>query len=71
MAGGIDGAPYNERQIQIIIVTTLLIVLSTAAVVLRCLARRLSGTGLFKDDWVITLALVSDGQRGDRSNALV
>ena len=61
MAGGIDGAPYNERQIQIIVVTTLLVVLSTAAVVLRCLARRFSGTGLFKDDWVITLALVSDG----------
>lgn len=59
MAGGIDGAPYNERQVQIVTITTILVVLSTSAVILRCIARRLSRSGLYKDDWVIILALVS------------
>jgi hypothetical protein len=63
MAGGIDCIAYNERQVQIIVVTTILVLLSTSAVVLRCCARRLSGTGLFKDDWVIIVALVSSGER--------
>jgi hypothetical protein len=43
---------------RIIGASVVLIILSTAAVVLRFLARRLSRAGLWWDDWTILFALV-------------
>lgn len=55
----LDGAPYNTRQIQIIVVTSLLVFLSTLAFALRLWARKIQGVGFYKDDWVIGVGLVS------------
>ena len=49
----------NVRQIQIVAVCTLCLVLSTAAIILRLLARRISTVKYWWDDGTAILALVS------------
>jgi hypothetical protein len=56
----IGGLPYNQRQLSIVAVTSILIVLSTTAVALRVYARYLTGRRLYPDDIWIIVALVSE-----------
>ena len=51
---------YNTRQLQIVIVNTILVVLSVAAVSLRVWARRLQGLDLFVEDYLSIFALVRE-----------
>lgn len=55
---GIPGEGFDNRQVQIIAVTSTCLVLSTVAVVLRLLVRWSSAAVLWWDDWVAVLALV-------------
>lgn len=47
-----------DRQPQIVIISAVLIGLSTLSTALRFLARHISGTGLWWDDWCSVVALV-------------
>lgn len=49
---------YNTRQLQIVIINSILVVLSILAVVLRIWARRLQGLSLFIEDYLSIIALV-------------
>ena len=53
-----DDQGFNEQQIQIVIVSSVLLVISTFAVILRLLARRVVKVHLYPDDYVIVVALV-------------
>ena len=56
---GVNGLrDLNSRQVQIMSVTSMLIFLSTLAVVLRFVSRRISTSKLYMDDYVIVFALV-------------
>ncbi|RDK38374.1 hypothetical protein M752DRAFT_338951 [Aspergillus phoenicis ATCC 13157] len=48
---------YNTRQLQIVIINSILVVLSILAVVLRIWARRLQGLSLFIEDYLSIIAL--------------
>ena len=48
----------NKRQIQIVSITSILIFLSTLAVALRFISRRISTRCICMDDYVIVFALV-------------
>ncbi|PWY88106.1 hypothetical protein BO94DRAFT_64517 [Aspergillus sclerotioniger CBS 115572] len=48
---------YNTRQLQIVIINSILVVLSITAVSLRVWARRLQGLGLFVEDYLSIFAL--------------
>ena len=53
------GVDLNETQIpRITAASIIFIVISTVTVALRFLARRLSGAGLWWDDWMILAALI-------------
>ena len=59
MARGVNGiGDLNNRQIQIVAVTSMLIFVSTLAVALRFIARRISTRYICMDDYVIVFALV-------------
>lgn len=49
---------YNTRQLEIVIINSILVVLSVSAVFLRVWARRLQGLGLFIEDYLSIVALV-------------
>ena len=51
---------FNGHQLQIVVVTSVLLVISTVAVVLRLLARRVVKVALYPDDYVIVVGLVCD-----------
>lgn len=48
----------NARQVETIVITCLLVFLTSLAVVLRFIARRIAGQRIFADDWVMIAALV-------------
>ncbi|PYH54477.1 uncharacterized protein BO96DRAFT_436099 [Aspergillus niger CBS 101883] len=52
---------YNTRQLQIVIINSILVVLSILAVVLRIWARRLQGLSLFIEDYLSIIALSNEG----------
>lgn len=57
--GGINNDhPFNDRQRNLIAVTTFCIIISTVAVALRLLARRTFNVNLWWDDYVAVIALV-------------
>ena len=57
---GVSGEGFTNRQIQIIAVCTTCLTLSTIAIALRLLVRRLIAiVDFWWDDWVAILALVS------------
>ena len=57
---GVSGEGFTNRQIQIVAVCTTCLTLSTIAIALRLLVRRLIAIADFWwDDWVAILALVS------------
>ena len=61
MARGVNGiASLNERQIQIVSVTSMLTLLSTLAVCLRFVSRRLTTSYISMDDYLIVFALVRE-----------
>lgn len=47
---------YNEREIQVIAVNSLLVLLSFIAIALRIWARRIQQVSFYADDWVIFIA---------------
>lgn len=49
---------YNTRQLQIVIINSILVVLSISTVFLRLWARRLQGQRLFIEDYLSIVALV-------------
>lgn len=49
---------YNTRQLEIVIINSILVVLSVSAVFLRVSPRRLQGLGLFIEDYLSIVALV-------------
>ncbi|PWY92295.1 hypothetical protein BO70DRAFT_7042 [Aspergillus heteromorphus CBS 117.55] len=51
---------YNKRQLQIVIINSLLIVLSVTAVLFRVWARKLQGLNLFIEDYLSFVALVRE-----------
>lgn len=53
-----DIRDLNRRQVQILSVTSMLVVLSTLAVALRLISRRISTRHISTDDYVILFALV-------------
>ena len=56
---GVAGEGLTNRQIQIVAVCTTCLTLSTIAIALRLLVRRMIATAdLWWDDWVAILALV-------------
>lgn len=56
---GVSGEGFTNRQIQIVAVCTTCLTLSTVAIALRLLVRRVIATAdLWWDDWVAILALV-------------
>lgn len=55
---GIPGEGYDNRQVQLIAVTSICLALSTVAVVLRLLVRWSSAARFWWDDLVVILALV-------------
>lgn len=69
---GVPGEGFNNRQVQIIAVCTLCVTLSTLAVGLRLLVRRVaSAAHMWWDDWFTIVALVwsfsmKDGIAADR-----
>ncbi len=61
MTRGVNGiGDLNNRQIQIVAVSSMLIFLSTLAVALRFIARRISTRYICMDDYVIVFALVRE-----------
>lgn len=50
--------PYNDRQNQLIVVTSFCLIVSTIAVVLRLIARRQFSIKLWWDDYICIVALV-------------
>ena len=59
IARGVNGIrDLNRRQIQIVSVTSMLVFLSTLAVALRLVSRRISIRHISPDDYVIVFALV-------------
>ena len=54
----------NTRQVQIVAVTSMLIFVSTASVILRLVSRQISVRKLFPDDHVIIVALVGNHAPG-------
>lgn len=59
--------PNESLRRSIIVALYFAFILSTAAVGVRLLARRLNGTGLFLDDYLILVALVGDVTVWERS----
>ena len=53
-----DSDPNASRQPAIIAVAAMLLFLSTASVILRLMFRRISGLGLWYDDYAIVVALI-------------
>ena len=61
MSRGVNGISHlNSRQVQIVSVTSMLIFLSTLAVGLRFVSRRISTGKFYMDDYVIVFALVGE-----------
>lgn len=61
MAQGANGiGDLNSRQVQIVSVTSMLVFLSTLAVALRFISRRISTRYMCMDDYVILFALVKE-----------
>lgn len=61
MSRGVNGIrDLNSRQVQIVSVTSMLIFLSTLAVGLRFVSRRISNGKFYMDDYVIVFALVRE-----------
>ena len=59
IARGVNGiGSLNRRQVQIVSVTSMLVFLSTLAVALRLISRRISIRRISPDDYVIVFALV-------------
>lgn len=55
---GIPGEGFDNRQVQLIAITSTSLVLSTLVILLRLLVRWSSVVILWWDDWVAVLALV-------------
>lgn len=55
---GVPGKSFDNRQVQLIAVTSACLVSSTLVIVLRLIVRWSSAAVLWWDDWVAVLALV-------------
>lgn len=53
-----NNEPFNSRQIRVIAVLSLITILSTLAVILRFLSRRISHAKIWYDDYAAVAALV-------------
>ena len=60
---GLEGQRLNNRQVQLLAVTSTCLALSTVAVTLRLFARWSSAAKFWWDDWVAVLALVRLSRR--------
>ena len=68
---GVNGiGDLNRRQVQIVSVTSMLVFLSTLAVALRLVSRRISTRHISTDDYVIVFALVRNAISALRCGSL-